>query len=123
VSVAQALPRLCVAAVSLLQGGVRGSTRLHAAALALLEAVLAWTDRTHALLGAACREEGGGSLGVGGEPEVCVWKWRKALGECGVAAVLGLLRESSAAGQSWRKEQVWLAVFASLCLLLSLCPG
>ena len=95
-SVAQALPKMLVAAVSLLQARAR---RVHGPALALISDVVAWLDRAHRLLEAAAAQD----EALGGQGVV---EWKRALSECGVAAMVGVLHGTSEAGCRWSKEQV-----------------
>ena len=110
-ALARALPKACVAAVSLLQcppgvglgkgGGLAAAERSHGAALGLLEDIVEWVDRAHPLLRGPARE---GKLVEGSRGGV--WAWRRALGECGAAAMLGVLRECAGAGRRWSMGQV-----------------
>ena len=94
-SVAQALPKLLVVVVSLLQARAR---RVHGPALALLTDVVGWLDRAHGLLIDAAQD--GALAGAG------VSEWKQTLCECAVATMLGVLRDASASGYRWSKEQV-----------------
>ena len=94
-SVAQALPKLLVVVVSLLQARAR---RVHGPALALLTDVVGWLDRAHGLLIDAAQD--GALAGAG------VSEWKQTLCECAVATMLAVLRDASASGYSWSKEQV-----------------
>lgn len=94
-SVAQALPQLLLAVVSLLQAR---AGRVHGPALALLTDVVGWLDRADGQLCGAAQD--------GALAGLTVSDWKRTLCECGVASMVGVLRDTRACGYRWSKEQV-----------------